>query len=77
VSFNPRQWHHSYLGALLVGVGLLVGARWCWLLGAVLVLDDVIEHTTGVGVLLWLYARTLWRLAWVRRLNAWLDARFA
>ena len=77
MSFNPRQWHHSYLGALMIGVGLLVGARWCSVIGAVLVLDDVIEHTTGVGVLLWLYGRTLWRIPAVQRLNRWLDARCA
>ena len=76
VSFNPREWHHSYLGALMLLVGWLVGAWWCCWLGVLLVADDVLEHTTGIGPLLWLYGHTLYRLACVRRLNVWLDRQF-
>lgn len=72
MSFNPREWHHGYLGLVLILAGLWLGP-WLWVPGAVLVADDVLEHTTGIGCLLWLYGKTLWRIPAVQRLNRWLD----
>jgi hypothetical protein len=75
VTFRLNEWHHGYLGCGLILLGRWLGP-WLWVPGATLLLDDLIEHTTGFGALLWLYGRTLWRIPAVQRLNAWLDHLF-
>jgi hypothetical protein len=84
---NPwvfSEWHHLYLGVVLIVVGLVVRRRWPrawkWVagVGAYLVLDDAAQHFLGwPSPAKWLYGQTLWRLAWVRDVNVWLDDLFA
>jgi hypothetical protein len=84
--FHLREWHHAYLGALLVLVGALVGG--CvglafQLLGVVLTVDDLWEHVVQTfhdedyeSPLHHFYARVLWPMRWVQRLTRWLDGLF-
>jgi hypothetical protein len=80
------QLHHEYEGLLLVLIAFAVKAaiggvlRWT---GVALMLDDALEHSVQrlTGDLFWqsplhrLYGLVYARWAWVRELNAWLDAR--
>jgi thiol:disulfide interchange protein len=81
--------HGYYGAALLAMAGwaALAVHHWPWrlvygalaVLGAWVLADDIYQHVrqtrqTGYASSIhrW-YVRTLYRLAWVRRLNAWLD----
>jgi hypothetical protein len=71
-----REWHHLYLGALLFLVPW-TPSRWVSL---VIMADDALQHVVQLvypnfrSPLHRAYG-VAWRLAWVRRLNVWLDAR--
>ena len=83
MTFTFREWHHGYLGLLLVLLGVWLHASWLTVLGAVVVLDDTVQHIVETTMhrpwrspLHRLYAATLWRLPLVQRLNRWLDGLF-
>lgn len=78
-----RQWHHGYLGILLILLSFLVGGLLMRSLGAILILDDALEHTVQAltktdwqSPLRRLYGVFYRRWAWLRAMNAWLDRRF-
>jgi hypothetical protein len=84
--FHLREFHHAYLGALLVLVGAVVGG-WVGLvlqiLGVVLTVDDLVQHMVQTfgdedykSPLHQLYATYLWPRRWVQRLTRWLDGFF-
>jgi len=78
MTFNAAEWHHGYLGLVLILLGWGFGAWWLWAPGLVLVADDAAQHFLGVdpSPIHQLYARYLWPLPFVRRLNRWLDGLF-
>lgn len=45
---NLNEWHHLWLGALMVLVGALAGATWCFWLGLYLMVDDAAQHFLGL-----------------------------
>lgn len=72
-----QEWHHGYLGLLLIGAGIF----WTPLqyAGLVLLADDAVQHCVQLakpafrGPLWRLYAATLWKIPFIQRLNALLD----
>lgn len=86
-----NEWHHGYGGLLLMLVGWLAERRWrwerwprwVWWTGAVLVIDDVIQHSVSVllgrewhGPLHILYGVVYANSELIRSVNAWLDGLF-
>ncbi len=84
-----RQWHHGYLGLLLIGGGLLElkhhrSAGIIFLVvGIVVLIDDVVEHaiqyftqTEWYSPLRRLYGWFYARIGWLRSINRWLDDVF-
>ena len=78
-----RQWHHGYLGIALCIVGSLANRTLFVVLGFILVIDDVLEHTVQYftqtewqSPLRRLYGLVYARSAVVRRVNGWLDRLF-
>ena len=78
MSFNPREWHHGYLGLVLVALSFLWGGAWLWVPGAILVIDDAAQHFFGLtpSPIHVLYVKYLWPIPVVQRLNRWLDNLF-
>lgn len=77
---NLKQWHHGYLGAALICVGGLSHKKLFLIVGLVLLLDDVLEHSVQFvtkkewySPLRRLYGVFYVRIAWLRSFNAWLD----
>lgn len=75
-----RKLHHAYYGALL----MLAGLWWPWLawVGAVLLLDDGIQHaaqritgrvTWRLSLIDWLVLPLAWKIPGVARLAAWIE----
>lgn len=78
-----RQWHHGYLGILLILVSFWFGGNLMRILGGIFILDDGLEHfiqwrtqTEWQSPLRRLYGIFYRRWAWLRAVNAWLDQRF-
>lgn len=80
-----NEWHHGYLGLLIVALGLTFGWPW-WIVakGVLIALDDILQHTVqAITKTEWkspmarLYAWVYKRSALVRRVNIWLDSLFA
>lgn len=81
-----KQWHHGYLGLLIIAAGLV---DWkhnhtirlvCVIVGGIILLDDVLEHTVqAITKTEWysplrrLYTVFYVRIGLVRAVNAWLD----
>ena len=79
-----NEIHHGFYGILGVVFGLMLGWHWLQVIGGVLLIDDAIQHAIQVrwpgsrySLLFWLYALTVARWGWVRRLNEWLDKETA
>lgn len=78
---RAEEWHHGYLGVLLFAFGWSFGWAWLEVMGLVLTTDDALQHAAQRWLnrpafrspFYRLYGLTLYRLAWVRRLNKWLD----
>ena len=77
-----RRLHHAYWGAVLLIVGLLAGWPWLQWLGAVLLLDDGIQHAaqrlTGrtswrLSLVDYLILPLVWKIPGVARLVAWIE----
>jgi len=75
MSFRIGESHHLYYGIALILASFLWGGVWLWLPGALLVLDDLLQHFCGVdpSPIHRLYVRYLWPIPFVQRLNRWLD----
>jgi hypothetical protein len=73
-----RGWHHGYLGAILVIVGLYFELNWALIIGGIIVLDEVTQIVFGQygGFLHWAYIKTLYQIKIVRDFNFWLDSIF-
>jgi len=78
VSFNPREWHHGYLGLVLIALSFLWGGAWLWVPGAILMIDDVAQHFFGCdpSPIHVLYVKYLWPIPFVQKLNRWVDDLF-
>jgi len=79
-----REMHHAYLGVALALIGLAFDWRALAWAGVAILADDSVQHAaqrwwlgpqSRLSLLHRLYGKTLYRWAWVRRLNEWLDRR--
>jgi hypothetical protein len=77
-----KQWHHEYLGVLLLAIALALRSTVLAWVGAACMADDGIQHAvqraTGHHEFSFILHRLYglaWRVPLVRRLNAWLDER--
>ena len=82
-TFSFKQMHHAYIGIPIMLGAYAMHWQWVFIAGALIVLDDVVEHlvqeATGTdwkSPLLWVYSKIYPRVAWIRRLNTWLDNLF-
>jgi len=74
-------WHHAHIGVALWAIGTACGWPVLAWLGVGVLADDGVQHAfqrwhdpaSRYSLLHWIYGKTLYRLAWVRRLNQWLD----
>lgn len=76
------EWHHAHLGVALAVLGLALGWPALAWVGVGVLADDSVQHAaqrwwlgskSRLSLLHWLYGKTLYRLAFVRRFNQWLD----
>jgi len=42
--FNLLEWHHLYLGILIIGVGVYLQSITVWVIGVYVALDDFLQH---------------------------------
>jgi hypothetical protein len=78
-----RQWHHGYLGVILLAWGLAHASLPFIVAGLLIVVDDLIEHSVQYvtrsewqSPLRRLYGLVYKRSKWVRKVNLWLDELF-
>ena len=78
MTFNWRETHHGYYGLVLIALSFLWGGAWLWVPGAILMIDDVAQHSFGLtpSPIHVLYVKYLWPIPVVQRLNRWLDNLF-
>ena len=78
------EFHHAHIGVALAVLGLAFGSPLVAWIGVAVLADDSIQHaaqrwwlgsSSRFSLLHWLYGKTLYRLAWVRRLNSFLDGQ--
>jgi hypothetical protein len=68
-----NEWHHLYLGIALIAIGIFT-SPWLWIPGAIIALDDIVQHTFSItSPLKWLYLKLLWPIPAIQKLNKWLD----
>lgn len=76
---KEKGWHHGYLGALLVVIGIYFEIWWLITIGLVIVIDELYQVATKKqysGPLHWLYVNTLYKLEIVKKINALFDKLF-
>ena len=78
-----KQWHHGYLGLLLIAYGLVQEVPLFVVTGSILVADDLLQHsvqyltqTEWQSPLRRLYGLVYAKSAVVRAVNRWLDELF-
>ena len=78
LDFNPFEWHHEYLGVILLIVNIFWWNVWLFTIGLILVIDGISQLWLGQrnGVLHWIYIRTLYKIKLIREINAFLDRAF-
>jgi len=91
MDFNPKQWHHGYIGAFIFLIALISAGFAKWLfktwsgrivlfIASVLIIDELTQifiFGQYGGILHWLYIETgLYEIGWIRELNHFLDRLF-
>lgn len=78
MAFNPREWHHLYLGIPMMVASFFWGGYWLAVPGIIITADDLAQHFLGVepSPFKILYAYTLYQYPCVQRFNRWLDHLF-
>jgi len=74
-----KGWNHGYLGIALVVLGYFIEWYWLVFVGAIIVVDEVIQIVTGRqygGLLHTLYVNTLYKIPIVKKFNIWMDKLF-
>src|SRR5258705_11633504 len=79
-----KEFHHGYIGDALVLLSFLFGGILLALVGLAFRLDDTYQHVRQAwfneplfeSPLHKFYAKFLWPLPIVQKLNAWLDSKF-
>ena len=80
--FNPFESHHLYWGLIVCGVGYHYDTVWLYVVGMVLVYDDLWQHHKQVqdpeyhSIIHQLYGRYLYKFSWIRKLNIMVDKLF-
>lgn len=80
------EWHHLYLGLMMLaaGIALILSGKWILggilaLIGLILVMDDIYQHHRQVkdrnyhSILHVLYGKLLYKYPLIQRLNRWAD----
>jgi len=84
LTFNFKEWHHGYLGIILLIIAFAVKLK-AWLkyllifLAIVLLIDEVIQIVTDNqygGILHNIYIATLYKIPFIKQFNIWLDGLF-
>ena len=81
VDLRLNEWHHAHLGVAVGCIGWAVGWPALAWTGVGVLADDAVQHAvqrwhdpaSRYSLLHWLYGKTLYRIAWIRRLNSFLD----
>lgn len=74
--FNPKEWHHGYTGLLALLIGIYFDNIIFEAGGVFLLLDELSQifiFGQQNGLVHYLYARTLWKISFIRKLNRFLD----
>lgn len=78
-----KQWHHGYLGFILLLVSALFKdkkvKRILIILGAIILIDEVYQWIVDdqyAGLLHWLYVNTLYKIDFIKDFNILLDKLF-
>ena len=78
-----NEWHHGYLGALLILaalVGMWLCSGWVWfvmyLVGGVILLDDIYQHIFDVRTPLKILFGYAYQMDWVKDVTRWFDGLF-
>ena len=74
-----KGWNHGYLGLLLIVLGIIFKWYWVIFVGAIIVIDEIIQIITGKqygGFLHIIYVKTFYRIKFIRDFNIWLDKLF-
>ena len=77
--FNPKEWHHGYLGIalMIISLSLKGWAHWIvMLLGFFIFWDDVWYEIRGWSILHTAYSHLYHKHEWIRDINRWFDNLF-
>ena len=76
---NFAEWHHGYLGGVLIVVGLFMSGCWlvCFtLVGALILLDDIVQHVFDVRTPVKMLFGYAYEWQWVKDVTRWFDGLF-
>ena len=80
MEFKWNQWHHGYLGFILILMDICwFQSGWLFWVAIVLVLDEIsqiIWFGQYGGLLHWLYIKTLYKIPIIKKFNIWMDGLF-
>ena len=78
-----NEWHHGYLGLLLLLINSLFKDRkvriWIYIIAGIIIGDEAyqwIVDDQSAGILHWIYVNTLYQIPFVEEFNIWLDGVF-
>jgi hypothetical protein len=77
--FNPREWHHGYLGIALCIISLFMSGWAAFitgLIGGFIFSDDVVYEIKGWSLLHTAYSYFYHKHEWIRDVNRWFDNLF-
>jgi len=80
MEFNPKQWHHGYLGVILLIVWYFIPSYWLLIPAIVLIVDEILQillFGQYGGLLHRLYVKTLYKIKWIKDFNDFLDRLFS
>ncbi|PIR06815.1 MAG: hypothetical protein COV55_02485 [Candidatus Komeilibacteria bacterium CG11_big_fil_rev_8_21_14_0_20_36_20] len=75
-SFHWQENHHLYWGAAILGFGYYFKSKPLKIVGAVVIFDDLVQHSFHVQTPLYLINNKLWRYQAFRRLSQTFDRLF-
>lgn len=66
--FRAGENHHGYLGLALIGSGLLIKNKLIVVVGEILVIDDVIQHSLRIKTPVHMISDELYKNDWYRNM---------
>jgi hypothetical protein len=67
--FRPIEMHHGYVGAVILTTGILTKSKLLKTTGAVLLVDDAVQHIFRVNTPIHMINDQLWKYSWYRELQ--------